>query len=142
MTKKRVIYYLDFVPLVILTISAIILVWTVFSTDTVFVWKHFVGLLLLPINYFLFWWRHKLGVVGLGLTILLGLVSLLSFDHGIVTATYYIGKEEASIPIFHGQPIFLLWFIIHFILSFRHYVGVLTQKYWQELFLNLSKRSV
>ena len=134
-------YYLDFVPLVILTISAIILVWTVFSTDTVFVWKHFVGLLLLPINYFLFWWRHKLGVVGLGLIILLGLLSLLSYDHAITTSTVNIG-QESNIPIFYGQPTFLLWFIVHFVLSFRHYVGVLTQKYWQDLFHDLQKRSV
>jgi hypothetical protein len=141
MTKEKIMYYLDFVPLVILTISAIILVWTVFETDTVFAWKHFVGLVLLPINYFLFWWRHKLGVVGLGLTILLGLVSLLSFDHSITTSTVTVGKE-LSVPIFYGQPIFLLWFIIHFVLSFRHYVGVLAKKYWQELFHNLSRRSV
>ncbi len=134
-------YYLDFVPLVILTISAMTLVWTVFETDTIFAWKHFVGLLLLPINYFLFWWKHKLGVVGLGLTIILGIVCLLSFDQPITTSTITVGKE-LRFPIFYGQSIFLLWFIIHFVLSFRHYVGVLTEKYWQELFHNLSKRSV
>lgn len=142
MTKEKVMYYLDFVPIVILTISAINLVWTIFNTDTVFAWKHYLALFILPINYFLFWWKHKLGVVGLGLTIILGLLSFLSFDPAISTYTVSMGKEGVSIPVFYGQPIFLLWFIIYFVLSVRHYVGVLTQKYWQELFHNLSKRSV
>lgn len=134
-------YYLDFVPLVILTISAIILVWNVFNNNTSFAWKHFVGFLLLPINYFLFWWRHKLGVVVLGFTIFLGLLSLLSFDYAITTSTITV-VEDLNIPIFYGQPIFLLWLIIHLVLSFRHYIGILTRKYWQELFHNFSKRSV
>lgn len=140
MTKEKAKYYLDFIPLAILTISTILLVWTIATTSTMFLWKHYVGLIALPINYFLFWWRHKLGVVGLGLTILFGLFSFLSYDYSITT-TFSLGQEGSGIPIFYGQPIFLLWLIIHFTLSFRHYVGVLTRKYWQELFHNLEKRS-
>jgi hypothetical protein len=135
MTKNKIKNLLDIVPLIILTISAIILVWTVATTDSAFLWKHIVGLIILPLNYLLFWWRHKIGVIGLGLTLIIGLLSLLSYSHIVTTSTYSIGKsEDFQIPIFYGQPIFLLWLLIHFVVSGRHYVGILTKKYWQDLF--------
>ena len=133
-TKEKIKSYLDFIPLFILTISAINLVWVVMTTDIVFSWKHIVGLLFLPINYFLFFKNHKVGVVGLGLTLLIGMVSLLSYSPAIETTTFRIGKsEDFQIPIFYGQTIFLLWLLIHFIVSGRFYFGVLTKKYWQDL---------
>lgn len=134
LTKEKIKNYLDFIPLVIVTICAINLVWVVMTTDIVFSWKHIVGLLFLPINYFLFFKNHKVGVVGLGLTLFIGMVSLLSFSPAIEITTFIIGKtEDFQIPIFYGQTIFLLWLLIHFIVSGRFYVGVLTKKYWQDL---------
>ncbi len=134
MTKDRIKNFLDFVPLIILTISAIVLVWTVFSTDIVFMWKHIVGLSFLPIIFLTFRRRHKIGVLILGLTLLIGLLSLLSYSPAVTTSTWTIGKNaNYQFPIFYGQPIFLLWLIIHFILSGRHYVGIGRNKYWQEL---------
>lgn len=138
MTKNKIKNLLDFLPLIILTISAIILVWTVVNTDSGFLWKHIVGLCFLPLNYLAFWWRHKVGVLALALTLIIGLLSMLSFSHTVTTSTWVIGKSANSqIPIFYGQPIFLLWLIIHFIVSGRHYVAISTKKYWQEL---LNKR--
>ncbi|HRI22023.1 MAG TPA: hypothetical protein PLA68_13770 [Panacibacter sp.] len=134
MTKDKIKNSLDFIPLIILTVYAIILSWTVVSLDRGFLWKHIVGLFFLPINYFLFWWRHKVGVIGLGLTLLIGLIGLLSYNHSISITKYWIGSGDTSIPIFYGQPIFLLWLLIHFIVSGRHYVGIVTKKYWLELF--------
>ena len=134
MTKEKIKYLLDFVPLIILIVYAIILVWTVIDLDTGFLWKHIVGLIFLPINYFLFRWRHKVGVIGLGLTLLIGLLGLLSYSHSIAITKCWVGLGDTSIPVFYGQPIFLLWLLIHFIVSGRHYVGIMTKKYWQELF--------
>ena len=135
MTKDKIKNLLDFVPLIILTISAIVLVWTVITTETAFLWKHIVGLILLPLNYWAFWWRHKVGVLALGLTLLIGLLSLLSYSHAVTTSTWTIGKSsDSQIPVFYGQPIFLLWLLIHFIVSGRHYVAIATKKYWQDLF--------
>ena len=133
MTKEKIKNLLDFVPLIILTVYAIILVWTVVSQDTDFLWRQIIGLLFLPINYFLFWRRHKVGVIGLGLTLIIGLFGLLSYSHSITITKYWIGSGDTSIPIFYGQPIFLLWLLIHFIVSGRHYVGIVTKKYWLEL---------
>lgn len=135
MTKYKIKNLLDFTPLVIISIYAIILVWTVASSDAVLSSKHIVGLIVLPLNFLLFKWSHKVGVLGLGLTLLFGLLSLLSYTHSIQTSTLSIGKtEDFQIPIFWGQPIFLLWLIIHFVVSGRHYVGIVTKKYWQDLF--------
>lgn len=135
MTKDKIKNFQDFVPLIILTISAIVLVWTAITTDTGFLWKHIMGLLVLPLNYFAFWWRHKIGVLALGLTLIVGLLSLLSYSHAVTTSTWTIGKSaDSQIPIFYGQPIFLLWLLIHLIVSGRNYVAIATKKYWQDLF--------
>ena len=137
MKKDKIKKLLDFVPLIILTISAIVLVWTISTTDIVFMWKHIVGFCFLPIIFLSFHWRHKIGVLTLGLTLLIGLLSLLSYSPAVTTSTWTIGKDaDSQIPIFYGQPIFLLWLIVHFIFSSRHYVGILTKKYWQDLLDN------
>ena len=135
MTKDKIKKLLDFLPLLILTISAIVLGWTVATTDIGFFWKHIVALIVLPLNYLAFWWRHKVGVLALGFTLIIGLLSLLSYSPSVTTSTWTIGKSsDSQIPIFYGQPIFLLWLLIHFIVSGRHYVAILTKKYWQNLF--------
>ena len=135
MRKDKIKYYLDFIPLIILIVSAIILVWTVATTNIEFLWKHIVGLIILPINIVVFYWRHKIGVITLGVTLLLGLLSILSYSSAVSTTTTYIGKSEGfKIPVFYGQLIFILWLLIHFILSGRYYVGIATKRYWQELF--------
>jgi hypothetical protein len=132
--KEKIKEYLDFIPLLILTISAVNLAWVVTTTDIVFVWKHFVGLIFLPLNYFLFFKNHKIGVVAFGLILVISLVSLLSYSPNIEKTTFSIGKSaDFQIPIFYGQAIFLLWLLIHFVVSGRFYFGVLTKKYWQDL---------
>jgi hypothetical protein len=133
MRKKKIKNFLDFIPLFILTTYAIILIWTVSTSDITLFWKHIVGLVLLPINYVLFFWRHKVGVLALGLTLLLGLASILSYSPEVSTTTLYKNIGDKEIPFFYGQLIFFFWIVIHFILSGRHYVGIATKKYWRGL---------
>ncbi len=84
-----------------------------------------------------FWWRHKVGVLTLGLTLLTGLLNLLSYNHAVTTSKWTIGKDaDSQIPIFYGQPIFLLWLLVHFIVSGRHYIGIFTKKFWNDMFEN------
>lgn len=136
MIKPKLKFLLDFVPLIIITISAILLIRKRVNDEIIFQWKHILGFIFLAINYFMFFWRHKIGVLSLGLTLLLGLLSLLSFSPVITTTTIYMGPEDNEIPIFFGQLIFLLWILIHCIVSGRHYVGIATKKYWIALFNN------
>jgi hypothetical protein len=134
MTKHKIKNFLDFIPLIILIISAIVLVQTIIATGTVFMWKHIVGLCFLPIITLAFRWRHKIGVLVLGLTLITGLLSLLSYSYAVTTSTWTIGKtSDSQIPVFYGQPIFLLWLLVHFIVSGRHYTGILTKKYWRDI---------
>ena len=136
MKENKIKNVLDFTVLIVLVVQAIILVWTVFTTDIVFVWKHIVGLAILPINFLVFRWHHKAGVLFLGVSLLLGLSSLLSYSPAVATTTITVGGDN-PIPIFYGQLIFLLWLLIHFIISARHYVGILSKKYWIELIASL-----
>jgi hypothetical protein len=142
MTKDKVKKIFDYIPLAILLGSAMLLIWTAFSSDIELQWKHITGLFFLPIIAFAFWYRHKVGVLTLGFSLLIGLISLLSYSPAITTSTWFIGKtEEGQIPVFYGQPIFLLWLLLHFILSHRHYDGIVTKKYWKDLLKNDTEKA-
>jgi len=121
---------LDSIPLVIL-IYALWLTWLVISGEIGFIWKHILGLVLLPVIYYLFIRNHKLGILGLGSLIIIGLFGFISYTPSTVIQTLYWMPSDIKIPIFYGQPIFVLWLTIHLILSFRYYIGIATRKYWQ-----------
>ena len=133
MTKEKIKYYLDFIPLIILTVYVIILVWTVSTTNIIFSYKHYIGLTLFIITAYLLFKQHKLGVLILGLTLVLGLFKVLSYSPVIIFHSFGGSINGYSSPEIKIQFIFLLWLFIHFIVSGRHYIGIMTKKYWQDL---------
>jgi hypothetical protein len=134
MTKDKIKNLLDFIPLIILSGYIIIMFWTISATNIVLQSEHYIGLTFLVITVGLFFVRHKLGVLSLGLTLLLGLFKVLSYSAVISFHSFGGSINGHSSPEIRIQAIFLLWLLIHFIVSGRHYVGVVTKKYWQELF--------
>jgi hypothetical protein len=130
--KDKIKVYLNYIPFIILCISACILIWTVATTNFVLTWRNIVGIVVLPLNVLFFKWQHQFGVLFLGFALILGLFGLLSYTPGLTSTTMTLGFNDSRIE-FWGQPIFLLWFVIHFILSGRYYVGILSSKYWQEI---------
>ena len=141
MTKDKLRNLLDYVPLIALTVSAFILVGTVAATHTSFLWRHVAALIILPIIYLMFSWRHKIGVVTLGFAIVLGLLNIISYSYSVVTVFFFIGWGEAELRV-SCQPIFLLWIAIHLIFSSRHYRGIWTKQYWRDLFNDPEKSVV
>jgi hypothetical protein len=141
MKKEKLKDYLDFTPLIILTIYSVFLILTVLTTEVAFMDKHILGLLILPVCYLAFYWNHKIGVLFLAITLITGLLGLVSYSAVVSSLTIKVGKTEYNkVTIFEGQPIFLLWLLIHFIVSGRHYFGILTQSYWNDLLASLRKR--
>ena len=132
---------LDYVPLIILTIYALILIWDRFNNDILFQWKHVLALILLPVNFYLFKLYHKLGVVALGATLIFGLIGIISFSPSITINTISWTPNDLRIPIFYGQPIFLLWILIHLIFSARYYVAIATKKYWTDIKENIQLKN-
>ncbi len=124
---------LDLIPLLILIISAAYLIWTYLDGQILFLWKHLVGLIFLAITSILFFKLHKLAVISLGLLIILGLFGILSFSPEVTTLTFGKSLDDLEIPILRFQPIFLAWATIHFVLSGRYYIGVVTKKYWSDI---------
>jgi hypothetical protein len=120
---------LDFIPLVILIGYAINLVVVVSTTDLSFQKVHYAGLSLVLVATVIFFINHKLGVIFLGATILIGLVGFASLSPAVNTTTLSISGAGISF-----QAIFLLWAIIHAIISGRHYVGIATADYWDDIF--------
>jgi hypothetical protein len=64
----------DFIPLIILIVSACYLLYTYFDGQIFLLWKPIVGFILLAISSMLYFKYHKLGVLSLGFIILLGRV--------------------------------------------------------------------
>src|SRR5690242_1409589 len=118
--KNNFKFYLDFIPLIIVVTYATILLIQVINKEYGLLWKHIFGLLILPFNIGLFFWRHQIAVLALGLTLFLGLFGVLALTHSITVTTWYFRpSDDFKVPIFYGQLIFFLWLIIHFIVSGR-----------------------
>ncbi|RYZ44099.1 MAG: hypothetical protein EOP49_27565 [Sphingobacteriales bacterium] len=125
---------LDFIPLVALFVSAIVLLVARFSGDVLLQNRHIVGLALLPLALTLFFFKHKLGILATGLIVLLGLFGALSFSPAISTMT--VGKslgDGDSLSLLYFQPIFLLWLTLHLVLSGRYYTGIASKRYWDNI---------
>jgi hypothetical protein len=132
MSRLKLRILLDYLPLLILTVYATILIWTIAITNITLSYEHYIGFALLVITIVLFSNKHKLGVIFLGFTLILGLFKVLSYSAII---DYYriggsiIGNSSGDITI---QGNFILWLVLHFILSGRHYIGIWTKKYWED----------
>jgi len=129
-TKKR----LDYIPFAGILFSAIYLLYARMNGDIAFQLRHIAGLILLPFPLILFFYRHKLGIISLGILFLLGLFGAISYSPAISTTTF--GKtidEDTFLTILYFQPIFLLWAILHVAISGRYYAGILSKKYWKQI---------
>lgn len=134
MNKTKIRNFLDFIPLFILTILAFNLFWKYASNEIGLQWKHVVGFIFLLVNIVLFFRNHRMGVLFLGLMLVAGLFSILSFSPVISTSYLYKEIGGTEIPLFYGQPVFLLLLVLHFILSLRYYIGIGTKRYWDNFF--------
>lgn len=139
MTKQKIRYILDYIPLFILVITANILLIMRFQNEVYLQRKHVVGIMLLPINFVLFRWNHHIGILGLGFTIFAGLFGLLSYSPATPVYYYFLTVGSVDIPLFYGQPIFVLWLAIHLVLSGKYYLGIGTKSYWKDIASSLKK---
>jgi hypothetical protein len=129
-TKREL---LDYVPFVMLCLSLVVSLVSMWISEYAIQWQHYLGLIFLGCNALLFRRNHKQGVLFLGLTIVLGIIGFLAFQVGIVGASIYWTPFGFKIPIFAGNPILLAVFILHFIISNRYYDGILTKNYWKHI---------
>jgi hypothetical protein len=136
MNKIRIKYFLDFIPLLIISISLVITFCTAASSDTEIVWQHYLGVIFILLTIVAFIKNHQLGVISLGLTLVLGITTLISFNVGI--EINYVFITAARIPIFYGNALSLGWLVLHFILSFRYYIGIATKNYWLNFFRQIN----
>ena len=134
--RQSIRKYLDIIPLLILIISACYLVYANLYDHILFLPRHIIGFIAVGITMALFTWKHKIAVLALGLTILLGLFGVLSLSPAISTFSFGKSFGENNVTLLRFQPIFLLWAVIHFILSGRYYAGILSKEYWKEIYSN------
>jgi hypothetical protein len=133
MKANKIKNLLDFIPFIILVISALFLLYKILTSNIVLSFEHYIGLLFLLIITGLFIKKHKLGVLALGLTIFLGLIKLISFSPYITFYSFGGSLNDQNLGDLKIQGIFILWLILHIVLSGRHYYGILTKKYWHDL---------
>lgn len=142
MTKEKIKDISDYLPLIILVVCSISLLYVVSTTNIGFSYEHYIGLAMLVITSGVFIKRHKLGVLMLGVTLMLGMLRLLSYSAAITSVSFAGSVNDLSSPNIKIQPIFLLWLLIHFLVSGRHYKGIGTKKYWKNLLASNSRSNI
>jgi hypothetical protein len=134
MNKERIRYWLDFIPVIILLIYSVQLIYVLTTSPIRIEWNNITGLLILPVLLYLLFKKHKIGVLLTGLVLLLAIFGAVSFTEGISTWGGGLGKKDSAFSFeLYGKPVFILYFILHAILSGRYYTGILTRKFWMDL---------
>ena len=116
-----------------------VVIWTIVSLSTMLAsnyfiqWQHYLAIFFLIINGLIFYRCHQPAVIFLALTLIHGVFGILSFDVGLITYDVYWSPFNAKIPLFFGNVKVFGLLILHFIISRRYYVGILTVKYWETL---------
>jgi len=130
---KQTMDYLPFILLVIYTISE----WLAnYVTNIQIPFRTYFGILLLLLNALVFIRHHKLAVLLTGLICLSGTFGIIMLSPAMVR--YSIGNGTSLV---FGDLYFIAIFIIHFIISFRYYTGILSKKYWQGLLAQLTNKN-
>ena len=130
---RKIRNFLDYIPLIVILVYTFFLFKARVDDGILLMWTHYVGVIFLIGTIILFFVRHLFGVLALGLTLVLGFIGVLSYSPGITTTSLGFGDGAIEISSLPFQPIFLLWIIIYFIVSWRHIVGIGTKKYWGEV---------
>ncbi len=131
MTKSKLKHLLDILPFVVLCVWAATSITRMIIDHNLIQWQHYLGILFLIATGVLFKKHHQSGVLFLGVTILLALFCILSFNVGLVQSSFFWTPADNRIPLFWGNPIMLLFLLGHVCLSGRWYFGIATKKYWE-----------
>ena len=130
--KPRLKYWLDFIPLLFVVLYVGYSVITMWSNNIVLQAQHYLAIAFIMLDVIILIKHHQSGLILFGFILLSGLFNIVSFDVGVVRHSADI--TAARLPIFRGNATCLLLLVIHFIFSFRYYVGILTKSYWKSLF--------
>jgi hypothetical protein len=134
MKREQIKYLLDFIPSIILLLYSTELVADLLNRSARIEPANITGLAVLPVIFFLLVKKHKAGVLLLGLVLLLSVIGLFSFSVGYSAWKFGIGNDRSGFSFRSpGNPLFILYFILHTIFSGRYYTGILTRKYWREM---------
>ncbi len=134
MKKQQIKYLLDFIPAIILLLYSIELVVDLLSRPVRIEPANISGLAVLPFIFFLLIKKHQAGVLLLGLVLLLSVFGLFSFSTGYSSWKFGIKNDSSGFSFRSpGSPVYILYFVLHAILSGRYYIGFLTKKYWMNL---------
>ncbi len=134
MKREQIKYLLNFIPAILLLLYSIGLVVDLLNRPVRIEPANISGLAVLPVIFFLLIKRHQAGVLLLGLVLLLSVFGLFSFSTGYTSWKFGIKNDSFGFSFRSpGSPVFILYFILHAILSGRYYTGILTRKYWEVL---------
>lgn len=126
--------YLDYVPFIILSVAAVYLLITTAQNGIVLRMQHYAGLVFLfVVAAFFILKKHQFAMLVLGLTLIAGYIGFVNYSPVLRTFSFSLTQGGIMIPLCNGQPLVIICLLLHFILSGRYYVGILTRKYWVTL---------
>ncbi len=134
MNKEKIRTIVDYIPLIIIICYALVMLYNAFiGGGHEFGIKNANAIVLLIATIVILRKDHKKGVLALGLYMILGFWRVHSFYPSNQSVSFGLGLGALSLKL-PANPFYLLLFIFHFIVSHHWYYGVLSKKYWTELF--------
>lgn len=131
MLKKIKLYYTTI--MIILFTQCIYTIYIINTTELTYLIKHYLGFTAILLITYVFLLNFNLGRVFFGFVILIGLFGGIALTPELHTTFLRFNFGQITVPIFYGQPIFLIWLILHLLLSYKIYYGMLSKNYWKNL---------
>ncbi len=123
---KKILDYLPFLFILAYTIYEWI---KYYQEGTIINWRTWIGIVFLISIFVCYFKNHQLSILLTGLMCVLGICGLISLSPAITRGTF--GTSFLNFTL--GDPIFIAFFLLHWMLSFRWYAGVFSIQYWRDL---------
>jgi hypothetical protein len=130
----RIVYnnkYFDFIPLFGFFIAQVYLLYVLAGGEVALQWPHFTGFIVTILCCILFIFSHRGGALFTGCICVLGVLGLVSFTPAISVFYFDITIAKHPFRIIRFQPVFVIWFSLHLVISGKHYNGILSRAYWR-----------
>ncbi len=104
-------------PLIILVVTILYAVYTVLTTDIIFVKKHYVGFLFAVICIAFTIYNKNFGIYFTGITLLIGTLNIIAFTPAIESYSFGFGVNNKSATSIKIQSYSFLIFLLYLILN-------------------------
>ncbi len=130
----------DFIPLALTTASAFYFLFETITESYTFTAGQITGFLMLSLCAVLHTGKLKAGILSIGMFFILCWTGLIGLSAGKFSFSFNTGNID--LIVYKAHPLLFCLMVFHLIISAKHYVGIATKKYWQQLFSNNRDKNI